>query len=113
MRDKIHFHNVFSSLLNLGSSFSVLGHEAVVEVIENKREKSDVKVGDRVTFSIVNTCQGKCVNCKLQLPQKCKQMTKVRVLFAHSVRVVVHVLSGSLSKQTCRQGICREFAGEN
>lgn len=54
---------------------SVLGHEAVGEVIATRRVDAKVKVGDRVTFSIIDSCF-KCWACRSGLPQKCQHMKK-------------------------------------
>ena len=69
----------FQSLLFVLFSHSVLGHEGVAEVIECKRSDVNVKVGDRVTFSIADSCQA-CQLCKSNLPQKCAKLLKVREL---------------------------------
>ena len=55
---------------------SVLGHEACVEVVEHRRMNSDLKVGDRITFSIADTC-GTCEFCMNDLSQKCTSLFKV------------------------------------
>ena len=86
--------NYLVSLFN----FSILGHEAIAEIVENKRPNSELKVGDRVTFSIANTCQGECANCKLQLPQKCKQLTKVGI-YLHEFMSLIH----PCNRQQCFQ----------
>jgi D-arabinose 1-dehydrogenase-like Zn-dependent alcohol dehydrogenase len=55
---------------------SVLGHEAVVEVIKHCRPESDLAVGDRLTFSVVDSC-GNCEFCLTGLNQKCLKLFKV------------------------------------
>ncbi len=74
LMSQIHISKI---LKGIGSNFSILGHEAVAEIIESKRRDESVKVGDRVTFSIINSC-GNCTNCSLNLPQKCKSLAKVK-----------------------------------
>ena len=61
---------------------SVLGHEGCVEIIENRRRTntSDLSAGDRVTFSIVDSC-GNCEFCRNNLNQKCKNLFKVKSTF--------------------------------
>ncbi|CAF0890976.1 unnamed protein product [Rotaria sp. Silwood1] len=54
---------------------SVLGHEAVVEVIEHRRPESDLMKGDRLTFSIADSCD-KCEFCLKGLQQKCTKLFK-------------------------------------
>ena len=56
--------------------FSVLGHEAVVEVLAHRRPESDLVNGDRLTFSIADCC-GKCEFCYSGLNQKCTKLFKV------------------------------------
>jgi len=67
------------SISNCSLSFfisSVLGHEAVVEVINHRRPQSNLTVGDRLTFSVADSC-GKCHFCLTGLNQKCVQLFKV------------------------------------
>ncbi|CAF3845259.1 unnamed protein product, partial [Rotaria magnacalcarata] len=54
---------------------SVLGHEAVVEVIAHRRPESDLIKGDRLTFSIADSCN-KCEFCLKGLQQKCSKLFK-------------------------------------
>ncbi|CAF1531350.1 unnamed protein product [Adineta steineri] len=54
---------------------SVLGHEAVVEVISHRRPESDLLVGDRLTFSVADCCN-KCEFCLKGLNQKCTKLFK-------------------------------------
>ncbi|CAF2794460.1 unnamed protein product [Rotaria sp. Silwood2] len=54
---------------------SVLGHEAIVEVIAHRRPEYDLKKGDRLTFSIADSC-AKCEFCLKGLPQKCTKLFK-------------------------------------
>lgn len=56
---------------------SVLGHEACVEILAHKRDPSvfDLKIGDRATFSIADTC-GECEFCTNNLSQKCVKLFK-------------------------------------
>jgi len=58
------------------SMFSVLGHEAVVEVVSHRRPESDLIEGDRLTFSIADSCH-KCEFCVRGLEQKCTKLFKV------------------------------------
>ncbi|XP_039274227.2 L-threonine 3-dehydrogenase-like [Styela clava] len=53
----------------------VLGHEAVGEIVTDKRPQP-LTPGSRVTFSIISSCR-KCQRCRLELPQKCKQLEKL------------------------------------
>lgn len=53
---------------------SVLGHEAVVEVVRSKRE--GLEPGDRITFSLTDSC-GECDRCLLGVEQKCRKGFKV------------------------------------
>lgn len=55
---------------------SVLGHEAVVEVVNHRRPESDLAVGDRLTFSIADSC-GQCEHCLAGFNQKCVKLFKV------------------------------------
>ena len=53
----------------------ILGHEAVGEVVA-KQGRSEIDVGDRVTWSIASSC-GQCLPCsKYALPQKCDYLFK-------------------------------------
>ena len=54
---------------------SVLGHEACVEIVDHKRKDFDLKVGDRVTFCIADSC-GECEFCLNDLSQKCVKLFK-------------------------------------
>ena len=54
----------------------MLGHEACVEIVDHKRANSDLKIGDRVTFSIADSC-GNCEFCLNDLSQKCTKLFKV------------------------------------
>jgi len=56
---------------------SVLGHEACVEIIDHKRcpDQFPLKVGDRATFGIADTC-GECEFCTNNLSQKCVKLFK-------------------------------------
>ncbi|CAF1176197.1 unnamed protein product [Rotaria sordida] len=54
---------------------SVLGHEAVVEVVAHRRPESDLMKGDRLTFSIADSC-AKCEFCLKGLSQKCTKLFK-------------------------------------
>lgn len=54
---------------------SVLGHEGVGSVLA-VRDRNDVAVGARVSWSIADAC-GRCAPCAdLHLPQKCKSLFK-------------------------------------
>ena len=55
---------------------SVLGHEACVEIVDHKRENFNLKIGDRATFCIADSC-GQCEFCLNGLSQKCKSLFKV------------------------------------
>ncbi len=55
---------------------SVLGHEAVAEVVNSKRQFAQLKAGDRIVFSAANSC-GNCVVCSIGLPDKCRQCVRV------------------------------------
>lgn len=53
----------------------VLGHEAVGEILDI-RGRSNFFVGDRVTWTIANSC-GKCLACtEYKLPEKCAELFK-------------------------------------
>ncbi|CAH1233805.1 SORD [Branchiostoma lanceolatum] len=54
---------------------SVLGHEAVLEVVRDRRGDGGLPVGSRVTFSIIDSCFN-CDRCSAGLPQKCRQLFK-------------------------------------
>ncbi|UJR10424.1 hypothetical protein I4U23_014628 [Adineta vaga] len=54
---------------------SVLGHEAVVEVVNHRRPESDLSEGDRLTFSVADCCN-KCEFCLKGLNQKCTKLFK-------------------------------------
>jgi threonine dehydrogenase-like Zn-dependent dehydrogenase len=68
------------SILNINHKISVLGHEACVEVVDHRRTDSDLCIGDRVTFSIADTC-GSCEFCQNDLSQKCTKLFKVILFF--------------------------------
>jgi D-arabinose 1-dehydrogenase-like Zn-dependent alcohol dehydrogenase len=57
-----------------------LGHEAVVEVVAHRRPESDLMEGDRLTFSIADSCN-KCEFCLKGLQQKCTKLFKVKFMF--------------------------------
>ncbi|MDL5512570.1 zinc-binding dehydrogenase [Arenibacter sp. M-2] len=53
----------------------ILGHEAVGEIVEIK-DRTGFAVGDRVTWTIADSC-GKCAACTdYGLPEKCKELFK-------------------------------------
>ncbi|CAH1796008.1 unnamed protein product [Owenia fusiformis] len=54
---------------------SVLGHEAVAEIVESRRLDENLQVGDRITFSVGDYCQT-CDRCKCNLPNKCRELFK-------------------------------------
>lgn len=55
---------------------SVLGHEGVGEVVAAGRERTDLRPGDRVTWSLIDHCNT-CPACtSWGLPQKCEQLFK-------------------------------------
>ncbi|CAK8675845.1 unnamed protein product [Clavelina lepadiformis] len=60
---------------------SILGHEAVCEIIEDKRVPEEehrtvpLENGTRVTFSATVACS-ECSTCRLGCPQKCKHLFK-------------------------------------
>ncbi|XP_064609316.1 L-threonine 3-dehydrogenase-like [Liolophura sinensis] len=55
---------------------SILGHEAVGEVlIATGREEDSLRPGDRVTFSVADSCQS-CSRCRDGIPQKCIHLFK-------------------------------------
>ncbi|XP_072051199.1 L-threonine 3-dehydrogenase-like [Amphiura filiformis] len=55
---------------------SILGHEAVAEVIRHERgPEFECKPGDRITFSIADSCD-ECQRCRHGLPQKCVKLFK-------------------------------------
>ncbi|XP_013399465.1 uncharacterized protein LOC106165700 [Lingula anatina] len=54
---------------------SVLGHEAVAEIVTINRNASKFSPGDRVTFTVVDFC-GECARCKGGLVQKCTRLFK-------------------------------------
>ncbi|CAF1642062.1 unnamed protein product [Adineta ricciae] len=54
---------------------SVLGHEAVVEVVDHRRPESNLAIGDRLTFSVADCC-GNCEFCLKGLNQKCVKLFK-------------------------------------
>ncbi len=66
---------------------SVLGHEACVEIIDHRRDPSkfDLKVGDRATFSIADSC-GECEFCLNGLSQKCVKLFKVLKVFLKTLQ---------------------------
>ncbi len=64
------------SFLNI-YNLSVLGHEAIVEVVAHRRPESDLIKGDRLTFSVADSCD-KCEFCLKGLNQKCTKLFKVR-----------------------------------
>lgn len=55
---------------------AILGHEAIGEVVRVGEGRSDLKVGDRITWTIANSC-GNCLPCtSFGLPQKCDHLFK-------------------------------------
>ena len=55
---------------------AVLGHEAIGEVVAVSEERSDLRVGDRITWTIADSC-GACLPCaSFDLPQKCDHLFK-------------------------------------
>lgn len=54
-----------------------MGHEAIVEVVNHRRPESDLIEGDRLTFSVADSCF-KCEFCDKGLEQKCTKLFKVR-----------------------------------
>ena len=58
--------------------FGILGHEGVVEVVEHECPNSNLKRGDRLTFTIADFCQN-CERCENNLHQKCHSLFKVSV----------------------------------
>ncbi len=84
----------FNKLNFLIIYYSVLGHEAVAEVVETRRKEYDIKVGDRITFSVADSCQT-CYQCQYNLPQKCSKVSKVVVHFQFSVPQIKYPLGGS------------------
>lgn len=73
--------------------FSVLGHEAVVEIVDHRRPESGLKIGDRLTFSVADCC-GECEFCTKGLNQKCVKLFKVKrqrnflyLIFSHRFSV--------------------------
>lgn len=55
---------------------AILGHEAVGEVVAVGSGRSDLTVGDRITWSIADSC-GHCLPCTtFDLPQKCDHLFK-------------------------------------
>jgi putative phosphonate catabolism associated alcohol dehydrogenase len=60
---------------------SVLGHEAVGQVLGTGSGREELAPGDRVTWSIADSC-GNCTFCTLHgLPQKCRSLFK----YGHAV----------------------------
>lgn len=55
---------------------SVLGHEGVIEIVENNRSECDLIPGDRATFHIADCCKH-CSLCTSGVEQKCKTLFKV------------------------------------
>ena len=53
---------------------SILGHEGIGKVVVSQRH--GVRVGDRVVFSVTDTC-GSCSRCKAGLSAKCHKVRKV------------------------------------
>ena len=54
----------------------ILGHEAVGRVVKAGQARPDLAPGDRVTWSMVDSC-GTCVSCtRNQLPEKCEHLFK-------------------------------------
>ncbi|MCB0111944.1 MAG: alcohol dehydrogenase catalytic domain-containing protein, partial [Caldilineaceae bacterium] len=53
---------------------AILGHEAVGDVVAVGRGRADIHVGDRITWTIADSC-GECLPCtRYGLPQKCDQL---------------------------------------
>ena len=75
---------------------SVLGHEAVAEMVENRRPGLDLQPGDRFTFSVIDSCDD-CSKCRHGLPQKCDKLKKVIQCMEHYIYV-----TGNLCSQAFR-----------
>lgn len=81
--------------------FSVLGHEAVVEIVASRRH--GYKPGQRITFGIADSCH-RCVFCEGGLQQKCLSLTKVRsflCVFVHQCLCVVFLFLVIPTERMC------------
>ncbi|XP_076333374.1 L-threonine 3-dehydrogenase-like [Tachypleus tridentatus] len=54
---------------------SILGHEAVGEVVCSRRTTNNLSAGDRVSFTISDSCS-RCHRCRDGFPQKCERLMK-------------------------------------
>ncbi|XP_028410406.1 uncharacterized protein LOC114533030 [Dendronephthya gigantea] len=54
---------------------SILGHEGVVEVVDHKCSHEKVQIGDRLTFTVADSCHS-CERCESDLTQKCFSLFK-------------------------------------
>jgi alcohol dehydrogenase len=82
-----------------GPAPTVLGHEIVGRILElgpsapqTDVNGSPLRVGDRVTWSIVVSC-GRCFFCERGLPQKCERLFK----YGHEQATPGNVLHGGLA----------------
>ncbi len=55
---------------------SVLGHEGVIEIVQNNRKGWSLSEGEVVTFQIADCCRN-CEYCQSGLQQKCQKLFKV------------------------------------
>ncbi|MGB1719433.1 MAG: alcohol dehydrogenase catalytic domain-containing protein, partial [Candidatus Latescibacterota bacterium] len=54
----------------------ILGHEAVGRVVALGSGRPELRIGDRITWSIADSC-GSCVACSdYELPEKCANLFK-------------------------------------
>ena len=83
-----------NSVRHLLFLYSVLDHEGVTEVIKHKSTNNKVKIGDRLIFSIANSCL-QCGRCVDGIEQKCTSLFKVFIhpLFSKMGKFYVPIFS--------------------
>lgn len=76
-KKRINFAHIMQLYYSIIYILSVLGHEGVIKVIKHKTANNNVKIGDRLTFSIADSCL-QCERCKDGIEQKCTRLFKVQ-----------------------------------
>lgn len=70
----------------------ILGHEMVGTLVEQAAPANDLRIGDRIVWSLAASCGG-CFFCTHDLPQKCEKLLK----YGHHSLTSHPALSGGLA----------------